>query len=78
VICATGFLPTTITARSIERPIPRPSDPRTHTREQVAGIAASICEFRFTNAILVDADGDIITGHARLLAAEKLGVKEVP
>jgi DNA modification methylase len=61
----------------IERLIPRASNPRTHSREQVARIAASIREFGFTNPILVGAD-DVIAGHARLLAAEKLGMKEVP
>src|ERR1700683_572940 len=62
----------------IERLIPRANNPRTHSREQVARIAASIREFGFTNPILVGADDDIIAGHARLLAAEKLGMKEVP
>src|SRR6202167_2882661 len=62
----------------IERLIPRANNPRTHTREQVARIAASVREFGFTNPILVGADDDIIAGHARLLAAEKLGMKEVP
>src|SRR5579863_5575519 len=63
---------------SIERLIPRANNPRTHRREQVARIAASIREFGFTNPILVGADDDIIAGHARLLAAEKLGMKDVP
>jgi hypothetical protein len=62
----------------IERLIPRANNPRTHSREQVARIAASIREFGFTNPILVGADDDTIAGHARLLAAEKLGMKEVP
>ena len=62
----------------IERLIPRANNPRTHSREQVARIAASIREFGFTNPILVGADDDTIAGHARLLASEKLGMKEVP
>ncbi|MGA2716847.1 MAG: DNA methyltransferase [Bryobacteraceae bacterium] len=62
----------------IERLIPRVNNPRTHSREQVANIAASIREFGFTNPILVGADDDVIAGHARLLAAEKLAMKEVP
>ena len=62
----------------IERLIPRANNPRTHSRAQVASIAASIKEFGFINPILVGADDDIIAGHARLLAAEKLGMKEVP
>jgi DNA modification methylase len=62
----------------IDRLIPRANNPRTHSREQVASIAASMREWGWTNPILVGADDDIIAGHARLLAAEKLGMKEVP
>src|SRR5712671_194998 len=62
----------------IERLIPRANNPRTHNREQVANIAASIREWGWTNPILVGADDDIIAGHARLLAARKLGMEEVP
>jgi DNA modification methylase len=62
----------------IERLIPRVNNPRTHSREQVASIAVSIREFGWTNPVLVDADATIIAGHARLLAARKLGMNEVP
>jgi DNA modification methylase len=61
----------------IERLIPRANNPRTHSRAQIASIAASMREWGWTNPILVGGD-DIIAGHARLLAAEKLGMKEVP
>src|SRR5579862_901293 len=62
----------------IERLIPRVNNPRTHSREQVSRIAASIREFGFTNPILVDGDNGILAGHARLQAAEKLAMKAVP
>jgi len=62
----------------IERLLPRANNPRTHSRAQVASIAASIQEFGWTNPILVGADDDIIAGHARILAAKKLAMKEVP
>lgn len=58
--------------------IPYAMNSRTHSDEQVAQIAASIREFGWTNPILVDADGGIIAGHGRLLAARKLGMTEVP
>ena len=64
--------------RSIDRLIPYIRNARTHTEEQVAQVAASIVEFGWTNPILVGADGVIIAGHARLLAARKLGMTEVP
>jgi hypothetical protein len=40
----------------IERLIPRDKNPRTHSREQVAQIAASIQKFGWTNPVLVDGD----------------------
>src|ERR1700722_7055069 len=62
----------------IERLIPRANNPRTHSPAQVAQLAASMREFGFTNPILVGADDDVIAGHARLMAARKLGMTEVP
>ena len=58
--------------------IPYVNNSRTHSDEQVAQIAASIKEFGWTNPILVDGENGIIAGHGRLLAARKLGHKEVP
>src|SRR5277367_3636299 len=63
---------------AIERLIPRANNPRTHSREQVAHLAASIREFGFTNPILVGAEDDVIAGHARLQASRKLGMTEIP
>lgn len=51
---------------------------RTHSDSQVAQIAASIREFGFTNPVLIDAEGGIIAGHGRVLAARKLQLAEVP
>jgi DNA modification methylase len=58
--------------------IPYVRNSRTHSDEQVAQIAASIKEFGFTNPVLVDGDKGIIAGHGRILAARKLGLKDVP
>ena len=55
----------------VARLIPRAIDPRTHSDQQVAQIAASIREFGWTNPILVGPDQVIVAGHARLLAARK-------
>jgi ParB-like chromosome segregation protein Spo0J len=77
-IAATPNIDIQIERWPIERLIPRVNNPRTHSRAQVASIAASMREWGWTNPILVGADDDIIAGHARLLAAEKLGMKEVP
>jgi DNA modification methylase len=62
----------------IDKLIPYASNSRTHSPEQVAQIAASIKEFGFNNPVLLDKDNGIIAGHGRVLAARKLGLKEVP
>jgi DNA modification methylase len=62
----------------VEKLIPFARNARTHCAEQVAQIAASIAEFGWTSPILAGSDGIIIAGHARLLAARKLGMTEVP
>jgi DNA modification methylase len=62
----------------VEKLIPFATNARTHSDEQIAQIAASIAEFGFVNPVLVGPDGIIIAGHARLLAARKLGLTEVP
>jgi hypothetical protein len=51
---------------------------RTHSADQVAQIAASIAEFGFTNPILIGEDDVIIAGHGRLMAAQSLGLAQVP
>ncbi len=57
---------------------PAEGNPRTHSAEQIAQIAASIREFGFTNPLLIDADHGIIAGHGRLAAAQQLGMEMVP
>jgi DNA modification methylase len=64
--------------RPISELIPRITNPRTHSAEQIAQIAGSIREWGWTNPILVGADNDVLAGHARLLAARELKVTEVP
>jgi DNA modification methylase len=67
-----------ITQKKVDSLIPYINNSRTHSDEQVAQIAGSIKEFGWTNPILVDGANGIIAGHGRLLAARKLGYKEVP
>lgn len=70
--------PSDLATRPVETLIPYARNSRTHSDEQVAQIAASIREFGFTNPVLIDGDGGIIAGHGRVLAARKLGLKDVP
>jgi DNA modification methylase len=71
-------LPERVEHWPINRLIPFATNPRTHSEVQIAQTAASIAEFGFTNPILVDSEAGIIAGHARLLAARKLMMREVP
>lgn len=67
-----------LTWRPIAELVPYANNARTHSDAQVAQIAASIKEFGWTNPILVDADGGVVAGHGRLLAARLLGLKDAP
>lgn len=58
--------------------IPYARNSRTHSPQQTQQIAASIKEFGFTNPVLIDEDNGIIAGHGRVLAAQLLGMDEVP
>lgn len=58
--------------------VPYARNARTHDDNQVAQIAGSIREFGFTNPVLIDGEGGIIAGHGRVMAAQKLGLVEVP
>jgi len=58
--------------------IPYARNSRTHSEAQVAKIAASIKEFGFLNPIITDGDNSIIAGHGRVLAAQKLGLENLP
>ena len=64
--------------RHVSDLIPYARNARTHSDEQVAQVAASIREFGWTNPVLVDGENGIIAGHGRVLAAQKLGMDEIP
>jgi DNA modification methylase len=57
---------------------PHPSNARTHSRAQIRQIAKSIEKFGWTVPILVDQNGRVVAGHARLEAAILLGLERVP
>src|SRR5215472_12171150 len=62
----------------IERLKPYAANARTHSKEQIEQIAASITQFGFMAPILAHRDGTILAGHARRSAAMLLGLAEVP
>ncbi len=49
-----------------------------HGADHVAKIAASMAKFGWTSPVLVAADGELIAGHGRILAAAHLGLTEAP
>ena len=51
---------------------------RTHSDGQIGQIMASLGEFGWTNPVLIDEKSNIIAGHARVEAARRLGMAEVP
>ena len=64
--------------RKVSELIPYARNARTHSDAQVRQIAASIEEWGWTNPILIDEKSTIIAGHGRVMAADKLGLKDVP
>ena len=64
--------------RSVAALTPYARNARTHSAAQVDQIAASIREWGWTVPVLVDEDGGLIAGHGRVLAAQKLGIAEIP
>jgi DNA modification methylase len=67
-----------VTDRPIDSLKPYTRNARSHSKRQIRQIADSITRFGWTNPVLVDGDGGIIAGHARVEAAIHLGLKEVP
>lgn len=64
--------------RKVSELLPYARNARTHSDEQVSQLAASIKEFGFNNPVAIDADGMILCGHGRVMAAQKLHMTEVP
>ena len=62
----------------IDKLVPYAKNSRTHSEDQIAQLAASIKEWGFTSAVLVDEQGGIIAGHGRVMAARKLGMESLP
>lgn len=56
---------------------PYPHNPRKN-EEAVVFVANSIEQFGFKSPIIIDKNNVIVCGHTRLLAAEKLGLNDVP
>ncbi|MGX7125312.1 site-specific DNA-methyltransferase [Enterococcus viikkiensis] len=62
----------------IDKLVPYARNARTHSKEQVKQIQASMREFGFINPVIVDKDYNLIAGHGRILAAKEESIKQVP
>ena len=58
--------------------IPSVINARTHSDAQIEQIVGSIKEFGFTNPLIVDDQNNVLAGHGRLLAAQRIGMTHVP
>lgn len=67
-----------IVRRPVAELTPYARNSRQHSQAQIAQIAASIKEWGWTQPIICDEDGGILAGHGRLMAAQHLGLEEVP
>lgn len=68
---------TKIIYKPVDELIPYINNPRKND-QAVDAVASSINNFGFKVPIVIDKYGEIVTGHTRLKAAKKLGLKEVP
>ena len=75
---ATPHLPSTIEHIATDALIPYARNSRTHSPEQVAQLARSIEQFGFTNPVLIDEHNTLIAGHGRVMAAQRIGLAQVP
>ena len=63
---------------AVDTLVPYVNNANIHSDKQITMLASSIREFGFLNPILIDKDRNVIAGHGRILAAQKLGLTEVP
>lgn len=67
-----------IIMRKVPELTPYGKNAKTHDEKQIANVANSIKRFGWQQPIVVDEQGVVVIGHCRLLAAKKLGLREVP
>lgn len=67
-----------VTRRPLAEIVPYAANARLHSDAQIDQIAASMREWGFTIPVLLDERGEIIAGHGRVLAAQRIGLESVP
>jgi DNA modification methylase len=71
-------MPSQIVMRATASLVGYARNSRTHDERQIDVLCKSITEYGFTNPVLIDGNRGVIAGHGRIMAAEKLGLPEVP
>lgn len=64
--------------RPVAELTPYANNPYSHSSQQMELLKRSIIRFGITQPLVIDPDGQIIIGHARLRAAKELDIKQVP
>lgn len=67
-----------IKQRKLSELKPYPNNPNTHPPEQIDNLVVLYKQFGFTTPMLIDEHDTILAGHGRRLAAQKMGLEEVP
>lgn len=62
----------------IEKLVPYARNARTHSKEQIAQLRASLREFGFVSPAVIDSKFNILVGHGRVQAAREEGYKTIP
>ena len=62
----------------INKLVPYARNARTHNKEQIVQLRASLREFGFVSPVIIDSDYNIIAGHGRVAAAKEEGYTTVP
>jgi len=68
----------TVAHRAIVELKLNPQNPRTHSTRQLRQIGESIKAFGFNVPVLIDAQLQVIAGHGRIAACQRLGWQSVP
>ena len=62
----------------VDKLVPYARNARTHSKQQIAQLRASIREFGFVSPAVIDSDYNILVGHGRVQAAREEGYKTIP
>jgi DNA modification methylase len=71
-------IPIAVTVMPLAQVKPDPTNPKKHSKRQIQKLAAAYGEFGYLSPLVVDERSVIIAGHGRWLAAERLGLSDVP